>query len=386
MPSKKHSGTGSSGHSSHDHGAPGAGPGHTPGHSSSCRHEKIEDDFVAACNTGNLREAKAVMKRGVKVFHDCLDKLAEVTVNRVDERGTSNLIIALGQNNQELGDFLLSHPQINVNGLREGAADFPRMSPLHCAAHHGNMPALRRILSDPKLTTLNSRDTDGCTPLMEAVRKAQPEAVRELLAAKGVDLDTRSSSWSGSGVQQVLVDGGSSPDLGLEDMARVCTEKLKSGQLNYRFSPQTFQVEPIPDHLAQAEKKRYKKILILLGEARKKRMEYVSTELADQMENLRTSSGSAKPKVRSVAEKEVEKEKVKKEVKGCGTGKEESRKCHNCGAESGGRTKKCGGCRKAVYCGEACQLADWKTHKPLCIIMREMFSMSNLFPTPQGPS
>ena len=152
----------------------------------------------------------------------------------------------------------------------------------------------------------------------------------------------------------MLVDGGASPDLGLEDMARVCSEKLKSGQLNYRFNPQTFQVEPIPDHLAQAEKKRYKKILILLGEARKKRMEDGSTGLFDQMENLLTSSRSAKPKEKSVAEKEVEKEvekkvekeKVKKEVKGCGTGKEESRKCNNCGAESGGRTKKCGGCRK----------------------------------------
>ena len=166
----------------------------------------------------------------------------------------------------------------------------------------------------------------------------------------------------------MLVDGGASPDLGLEDMARVCSEKLKSGQLNYRFNPQTFQIEPIPDHLAQAEKKRYKKILVILGEARKKRMEDGSTGLADQMENLSTSSRSVKPKVKSVAEKEVEKEKVKKEVekekvkkevdkevkkekvkkevKGCGTGKEESRKCHNCGAEPGGRTKKCGGCRK----------------------------------------
>ena len=41
---------------------------------------------------------------------------------------------------------------------------------------------------------------------------------------------------------------------------------------------------------------------------------------------------------------------------------------------------------QAVYCGEACQLADWKTHKPLCLVMREMFSISNLFPAPQCPS
>lgn len=348
MPSKKRNGTGSSGHSSHYHAAAGL----------SCAHEKIQNDFVAACNTGNLREAKAVMKRGIKVFHDCLEKLAEVTVNRVDDRGTCNLIIALGQNNQEFGDFLLSHPQINVNGLPLGTPEFPRMSPLHCAAHHGNISALRRILSDPKLTTLNSRDTDGCTPLMEAVRKAQPEAVRELLAVKGVDLDTRSASWSGSGAQQVLVDGGASPDLGLEDMARVCSEKLKSGQLNYRLNPQTFRVEAIPDELAQAEKKRYKKILTLLGKARKKQMEDAPTGLADKMENLFTPMGSAKPKKKSSIE----------EVKTSGTGK-----CQKCGAE--GRTKKCGGCRKAVYCGEACQVADWKTHKPLCIIMREMFAI-----------
>ena len=39
----------------------------------------LTSDPVQACNTGNLREARAVMKRGITVFHDCLEKLAEVT-------------------------------------------------------------------------------------------------------------------------------------------------------------------------------------------------------------------------------------------------------------------------------------------------------------------
>ncbi|KAI0370235.1 hypothetical protein BV20DRAFT_305450 [Pilatotrama ljubarskyi] len=28
--------------------------------------------------------------------------------------------------------------------------------------------------------------------------------------------------------------------------------------------------------------------------------------------------------------------------------------------------KRCGGCREVVYCGQACQKDDWKTHKPRC--------------------
>ena len=244
------------------------------------------------------------MKHGVKIFQDCPEKLAEVTVNRVDDKGTSNLNIALCQNNKELGDFLLSHPQINVNGLPEGADEFPRISPLHCADHHGNISALRKILSDPKLTTLNSKDNNGCTPLMEAVRKAQPEAVRELLEVKGVDLDTESSCWLGSGAWQMLIEGGNNPDLSLEEMANVCIEKLDNGQLKYRFNTETMQNGFISEELAKTEKKNYKRIIKLLKDARDKQKKCISAELSDKMKNLKCNEqGETKPNTLLTKEK-----------------------------------------------------------------------------------
>jgi hypothetical protein len=45
-----------------------------------------------------------------------------------------------------------------------------------------------------------------------------------------------------------------------------------------------------------------------------------------------------------------------------------SRICYVCGTPT---RLKCAGCRYARYCSSACQSAEWRRHKPVCMRLRE---------------
>jgi hypothetical protein len=47
--------------------------------------------------------------------------------------------------------------------------------------------------------------------------------------------------------------------------------------------------------------------------------------------------------------------------------------CSNSGCDGVG-LKKCTGCKEARYCGEACQLAHWPTHKGECTKAAELMN------------
>ena len=53
------------------------------------------------------------------------------------------------------------------------------------------MGTVRRLLDHPSCTSLNARSRGGWTPLMLAVGCGMVDCVRELVAEKGVDLETK---------------------------------------------------------------------------------------------------------------------------------------------------------------------------------------------------
>ena len=59
---------------------------------------------------------------------------------------------------------------------------------LHVAGYSGNLWAVKKLVSDPRIKTLNSRNNDGQTPLIGAVRMGDVDCVRELVKIPGVDL------------------------------------------------------------------------------------------------------------------------------------------------------------------------------------------------------
>ena len=103
----------------------------------------------------------------------------------------------------------------------------------------------------------------------------------------------------------------------------------------------------------------FNQLLTFSQEAVTMKKEASTKKSADETKNCEkinkvVNSTGAKPRVKSSIEKEVK------------SSRKESRKCQNCG--EGGHIKKCRNCRKAFYCGEACQAADWQAHRPMCIV------------------
>ena len=50
-----------------------------------------------------------------------------------------------------------------------------------------------------------------------------------------------------------------------------------------------------------------------------------------------------------------------------------ARRCGNlsCSTAVVRRTRRCGGCGVLRYCNEACSIADWRRHRPMCRLMRQ---------------
>ena len=67
-------------------------------------------------------------------------------------------------------------------------------TPLHFACMANNTDSIAFLLSDKRLTTLNSKNVSGETPLMAAVNRGQERSVEMMIEAKGVDLLTRNKS------------------------------------------------------------------------------------------------------------------------------------------------------------------------------------------------
>ena len=119
--------------------------------------------FVQACTAEDPTEAQ-----------ECL--LWGADVNSRSNRGMTGLIKAICWNRITTVHMLLSRHDIDVN-----MTDAEGMCALHYAAWHNRVDILTMLLADPRLNTVNARNNDGCTPLLDAVDNNSADSVKLLL-------------------------------------------------------------------------------------------------------------------------------------------------------------------------------------------------------------
>jgi len=155
----------------------------------------LVENFVAACNGIDVDGVKAAVDAGVDV-------------NAENSQGFTGLHRACGTNivapeKEAMVELLLKHPEIDLNKPSSGRCNRSssrNCTPLHSACVRGRIATMRKLIQDPRMTSINTKSTYG-TPIMVAVDQRKAEAVREMLKVEGVDLQTR-NSWGRSLIQQ----------------------------------------------------------------------------------------------------------------------------------------------------------------------------------------
>jgi len=107
-------------------------------------------------------------------------------------------------NHEEVVDLLLAQPGIEVNGSFA----------LHVACSKGNVAILSKLLAVPGIL-VNKRDSDGRTPIMQAICDGRTDAVRVMAAVDEVNLDVdlrdndgmsmEESAWPGNATEIVAI-------------------------------------------------------------------------------------------------------------------------------------------------------------------------------------
>ena len=148
---------------------------------------------------------KEVRKLGFKFIDNCHDSNLEgvreclsqgVDVNTVSEDGYwSGLSIAATENNQELLEILLSHPDIKINNttkIRKKINKITKikkykLTPLMVACEYGTPAIVSRLVQVPELD-INYQDKKfGYTAALQAIMKGQTECVKILAETDSVD-------------------------------------------------------------------------------------------------------------------------------------------------------------------------------------------------------
>ena len=126
------------------------------------------------CKEGNLAEVRAALARGEDVN------------GRRNSTNSTGLMLAVGNNHNSIVRLLLEQPTVDLN-----CTNIHSTTALHWAANAENVEAVRLILADPRLNTVNHKNRIGQTPVMIAMRYNKVNALRLLVAHPSVDLDTR---------------------------------------------------------------------------------------------------------------------------------------------------------------------------------------------------
>ena len=129
--------------------------------------------LVDLCWQGDLERVRAALGRGEGV-------------NSVSGGGWTGLMYAVRNKHNSLVQLLLQQPGIDVN-----CRDRWGQTALHYSVTGDNPEGLRLLLAHPGMGSINTRDNDGDTPLMAAIRRGRLSCVIELVRVSGVDLDTR---------------------------------------------------------------------------------------------------------------------------------------------------------------------------------------------------
>ena len=107
-------------------------------------------------------------------------------VNEENYWGTTGLMWALSNSHNDVVKVLLHQLQIDVNKVDQNGS-----STLHWAVMKDNHEGMKLLLAQQNLTTINQRNDDGRTPIMEAIFGNALNCFHLLLANPQVDLDMR---------------------------------------------------------------------------------------------------------------------------------------------------------------------------------------------------
>ena len=104
--------------------------------------------------------------------------------NIKDEDDMTPLMLAVWKEENTIMELLLEQKEIDINSVDNNGE-----TALHYACFYANNPWAVKILgSDPRMKTLNTKDTDGLSPILRAIRAGNADCVRELVKIPGVDL------------------------------------------------------------------------------------------------------------------------------------------------------------------------------------------------------
>ena len=128
------------------------------------------------CSLGELQMARELILAGADPN------------TKVGRNNWTCLMGAISGSQEEVVDFLLAQPSIEVN-----AKDNRNRTALHYACHRGssNIAILSKLLAVPGIL-VNERDSYGWTPIMDAITYGKSETlrpVRVMAAVEDVDLD-----------------------------------------------------------------------------------------------------------------------------------------------------------------------------------------------------
>ena len=129
--------------------------------------------LVDLCRHGDIEGVQAAIDHGADV-------------NVEDRVGGTGLMVALKNNQNNVVQLLLNHPQIDVNKVNRNGK-----GALHYAVVGVNQEGLAALLARQDLTTINQRDNEGDEPIIFAVEYNAVNCFKLLLAHPKVDLDAR---------------------------------------------------------------------------------------------------------------------------------------------------------------------------------------------------
>ena len=132
------------------------------------------DPFGRLCQVGNLKGVEDAIKIGADV-------------NTLDLFGWTGLMMALHHNHPAVATMLVQNPAVDVNIASDNG---------DCALHIASMDdemgdCLALILAREDLTTVNSQDEDGSTPLMVAIQNRATRCMEVLLSDDRTDPNIR---------------------------------------------------------------------------------------------------------------------------------------------------------------------------------------------------
>eukprot|EP00092_Neocalanus_flemingeri_P034488 GFUD01037500.1.p1 GENE.GFUD01037500.1~~GFUD01037500.1.p1 ORF type:complete len:154 (-),score=22.61 GFUD01037500.1:726-1187(-) len=132
--------------------------------------------LLAACRYSDFSH----FSRAIRMISD-----NNADVNYYDGCSTP-LNIALHNQNFHTAKYLL-----NVSGIDINKSDLYGRTPLHFSCYHNSTEIIQILCGDPALTSLNSRDVSGKSPLMVAVQFGNIQAFKEMIKIRGFDLSTQ---------------------------------------------------------------------------------------------------------------------------------------------------------------------------------------------------